>query len=197
MGEDFPVGGNVSGFRRRKSLAERLTGTWRCATCDELHVGLMDIAAFAPDPWPHAEEREPNDAIRLDGDFLSEDFCVLDGKHFLVRAVLEIPVHGLSEKFGFGCWSTLSRENFDKYLEGFDDGAYPDWGQWTGWLCNTLETYIGTEPQSVYVYPQPDRQRPTLRIMDETHPLAIDQEEGIDIERLIEILRFYGHAPAE
>lgn len=184
-------------FRRRKPpLAAQFAGEWRCAGCDQLHVGMMALASFAPDPWPHAEVREPNAAIRLDGDFLSEDFCVLDGAHFMVRAVLEIPVHGVAEKFGFGCWSTLSRENFDKYVEGFDEGDYPDLGPWTGWLCNRLETYIGTEPQGVRVYPQPGRQRPTLRIMDPDHPLAIDQEQGIPVERLMEILHFYGHAPA-
>lgn len=182
--------------QKQQPLAERLTGKWHCAGCDDLHVGLMALAAFAPDPWPHGEQREPNDALHFGGDFLSEDFCVLDGKNYLVRAVLEIPVHGLAEKFSFGCWSTLSRENFDKYLEGFNESDYPDWGPWTGWLCNQLETYIGTTPQSVYVFPQPDRQRPTLRVMDPDHPLAIDQEQGISLERLVEILRFYGHAPA-
>jgi hypothetical protein len=182
--------------RRRQPPVERLLGKWRCADCDDLHVGLMAMAACAPDPWPHGEKREPNHALRFDGDFLSEDFCVLEGKHFLVRAVLEIPVHGLAEKFSFGCWSTLSRENFDKYVEGFDDCAYPDWGPWTGWLCNRLETYLDTAPQSVHVYPQRDRQRPTLRIMDDSHPLAIGQDRGISGERLVEILRFYGHAPA-
>jgi hypothetical protein len=188
----------LSWFRRPKPqpLVQRLAGQWHCASCDDLHVGLMALAAFAPDPWPHGEKREINDALRLDGDFLSEDFCVLGGKNFLVRAVLEIPVQGLAEKFSFGCWSTLSRENFDKYLEGFNDSNYPDWGPWTGWLCNQLETYIGTKPQSVYVFPQPNRQRPTLRIMNSVHPLAIDQEKGISVERLVEILRFYGHAPA-
>ncbi|MCW4462193.1 DUF2199 domain-containing protein [Sphingomonas sp. BT-65] len=185
----------MSWFRRAKP-ANPFSDVWTCAGCGEVHHGMMDLAAFAPDPWPHGEAREPNGAIRLEGDFLSEDFCVLGGKYFFVRAVLEIPVRGLAEKFGFGCWSTLSRENFDKYIEGFDDGAFPDWGPWTGWLCNRLETYIGTEPQSVHVFPQPDRQRPTLRIMDPDHALAIDQDEGITIDRLMEILRYYGHAPA-
>lgn len=188
----------MSWFRRRKqSLAERLRGEWQCACCGETHTGLMAIAAFAPDPWAGESRYEPNSALRRDGDFLSTDFCVLDGTNFLVRGVLEIPVHGLAEKFSFGCWSTLSRANFDKYVEGFDDGAYPDFGPWTGWLCNQLESYIGAEPEAVNVYPQPHRQRPTLRIMNPEHQLAIDQGEGISIERLTEILRFYGHLPAD
>jgi hypothetical protein len=188
----------MSWFRqRRPSLpASSLTGPWKCTGCDEWHTGLMDLAAFAPDPWPHDETREPNNALRFDGDFLSEDFCVIGGKHFLVRAVLEIPVHGLAEKFGFGCWTTLSEANFDTYLDGFNHSDYADWGPWPGWLCNQLETFIGTDPEAVFVYPQPDRQRPTLLIQDEQHSLAVAQREGIAQERVVEILRHYGHGPA-
>jgi hypothetical protein len=107
----------VSWFRRRPapSAVERLRERWRCHGCDNIHEGLMDIAAFAPDPWPGEERREENAALRFDGDFLSEDFCIIGGRYFFVRGVLEIPVHGFAEKFGFGCWSTLSRENFEQY----------------------------------------------------------------------------------
>lgn len=153
----------------------------------------MDLAAFAPGPWPHPEEREPNSALRLEGDFLSEDFCILEGRYFMIRVVLEIPVRGLTDKFGFGCWSTLSRENFDKYVAGFDVGDFADWGPWSGWLCNKLVDYVGDEPEPALVYPQPDRQRPKLMVADENHPLAIAQNEGISPERMLEILEAYGH----
>ncbi|QDX27442.1 DUF2199 domain-containing protein [Sphingomonas suaedae] len=184
----------MSWFRRAKP-ANPFAGNWTCAGCGEVHQGMMDLAALAPDPWPHERIQEPNSAVRLDGDFLSEDFCVMDSRYFFVRAVLEIPVHGQAEKFGFGCWSTLSRDNFEKYLDGFDNADFANCGPWTGWLCNQLGTYIGTDPEGVYVYPQPDRQRPTLRVANPDHGLAIDQEQGISVEQLTEILRFYGHAP--
>jgi hypothetical protein len=188
----------VSWFRRRlaPSAAERLRGSWGCTNCGEAHEGLLDLAALAPDPWPGEKHREENSALRFDGDFLSEDFCIMGGRYFFVRGVLEIPVHGFAEKFGFGCWSTLSRENFDKYIDGFNDGDYADWGPWGGWLCNQLADYIGTEPEAMWVYPQPNRQRPTFRIQNPDHPLAIDQEQGIKPERLLAIFESYGHAPA-
>ena len=69
-----------------------LQGEWRCSSCEDLHRGLMDLAAHAPDAWPHERSYEPNGALRYDGDFLSEDLCVIGGKNFLVRSVLEIPV---------------------------------------------------------------------------------------------------------
>lgn len=122
------------GFRREPNVQhadpkiELLTAEWRCSCCGEWHRGLMDMAARSPDPWPDEQTYEPNSALRFDGNFLSEDFCVLEGEHFFIRSVLEIPVHGLAVPWGFGCWSTLSRANFEKYVAGFDDGEYGDGG---------------------------------------------------------------------
>ncbi len=65
----------------------------------------------------------------MDGDFLSEDFCVLDGEHFINRCVLPIPVIGLNEHFGFGCRSTLSRANFDNYIAASTAATIPSAGR--------------------------------------------------------------------
>ena len=172
-----------------------MNGTWTCAQCGEVHGGMFDIGAAAPDPWGRADHIESNSALRFDGDFLSDDFCVIGGEHFLVRCVLEIPVHGMADPFGFGLWSSLSRENFDLYVDGFDSGHDAGLGPWTGWLCNQAADYVGTEPLPLWVEPQPSRQRPRLFVADEQHPLAIAQEQGISPERVLEIYAFYGHGP--
>jgi len=188
----------VFGWGKKPALtpAQQLqSGRWRCTSCDDEHNWPLDLAANAPDPWRGDIAYQPNAALRFDDDFLSEDFCVLDGKHFMVRAVLTIPVQGLRDDFGFGCWSSLSRENFDKYVDGFDTGVYSDEGPWSGWLCNQLADFVGTDPIAMWVEPRPDRQRPLLWAMDKDHPLAIAQKEGITPERLLEIFKLYGHAP--
>ena len=187
------------GFGKKpRSAEEQLqAGKWKCGKCDAEHGWPFDLAARAPDPWPHGEDYEPNSALRMEGDFLSEDFCVLEGKYFMIRCVLQIPVIGVDEQFGFGCWSTLSCENFDKYIDGFDNGEYDDTEMWFGWLCNRLENLTpGTEPPAVWVQRRPDRQRPLLWAQDDNFPLAIAQDEGISATRMLEIFRFYGHAPA-
>ena len=187
----------MSWFRRqrKRSAADLLQSPWPCSGCGDEHEGFVHLAAFAPNPWSGGKQYEDNADLRLGGNFLSEDFCVLGGKHFLVRGVLEIPVHDMPDTFGFGCWSTLSRANFDKYIHGFDDGNYPDAGPWSGWLCNQLFDFVGTDPEVVWVYPQPERQRPRFRIQDPAHPLAIAQAEGISAERVLEIFTHYGHSP--
>lgn len=186
------------GFGKKpKNATERLSeGRWQCASCDEWHEWPFDLAAFAPDPWQGPEEYEHNGALRLDGDFLSEDFCVLGGDHFLIRAVLTIPVIGLDEHFGFGCWSTLSRANFEKYLEGFDSIRPVQEELWSGWLCNQLADFVGVDPIALWVQLRPGRQRPLLWVQDDDHPLAIAQTDGISVEHLLSIFARYGHEPA-
>ena len=169
---------------------------WLCSSCDQPHSGMIDLAPNAPDPWVGSPEHEPNSALRLDGDFLSDDFCVMDGTYFMVRCVIEIPVHGLEQKFGFGCWGSLSRANFEFYVDHFDDGDYQGVEPWSSWLCNRFYTYIGTDPVGCWMFPQLDRQRPVLRLHDEGHPLAMDQCKGVPPEQVLEYYRHYGHALA-
>ncbi|MGZ8283170.1 MAG: DUF2199 domain-containing protein [Allosphingosinicella sp.] len=182
--------------RKHPTPLERLQGAaWRCDGCGDEHRGMFDIAAYAPDFWEGAEEPEPNCELRLDSDFLSEDFCVV-GEHLFVRAVLEIPVHGLAEKFGFGMWSTLSRANFELYVDSFDEGSFADIGPWTGWFSNQIATFPETLNLPCWVYPQLDRQRPVIAVQDADHPLALAQEHGVTPERLLEIYAAYGHSLA-
>jgi hypothetical protein len=156
---------------------------------------MFDLAADRPAHWEDEPVYEPNSALRLDGDFLSEDFCVLRGEHFFVRAVFEIPVHGMPEKFGLGVWSTLSRANFEKYAEGFDDGRCADMGPWTGWFSNSFKPFSNSVNEPCWVHPQLGRQRPTLSLDSADHDLAIAQHDGNTPEPLLEISAANGHGP--
>jgi hypothetical protein len=183
-----------TGQNNSPSALEILSGAeWACSGCDTPHRGMIDLAPSAPDPWRGSPDPAPNAALTLDADFLSDDFCVIDGKYFLVRCVLEIPVHGLDTSFGFGCWGTLSRANFEAYVDQFDSGNYQGAGPWSSWLCNQFYTYIGTEPVACWMFPQLERQRPVLRIQDDEHPLAIAQGDGVTPEQVLEYYRHYGH----
>ncbi|CAN0595477.1 unnamed protein product [Ectocarpus sp. 12 AP-2014] len=181
-------------FGRKPSAVDILNGgSWKCGQCEIEHQGMFDLAADRPSQCDDDLPIESNSAIRMDGDFLSEDFCVLGGEDFFVRGVLEIPVAGVAEKFGFGSWSTLSRKNFDIYVEGFDNGKYADDGPWFGWFSTWIKGYTEQVPFECWVYPQPARQRPTFVIDDDNHPLAIAQEDGIGAEKLLELYAAYGH----
>ncbi len=169
---------------------------FRCTTCEVEHDGMFDLACDAPDHWPRERSHEPNSALRLEGDFLSDDFCVIAGENFFIRCVFEIPVVGGAQKFGYGIWSTLSRDNFQNYVAAFDDGRPDNRGPWWGWFSNDLKTWPEACNTGCWVHPQLDRQRPVVVLDDADHPLSIAQDEGISVERLMAIYAANGHGPA-
>jgi hypothetical protein len=167
---------------------------WRCSACGETHQGLSDLACGKPEQWPGAEDKAPNSALDLADNFLSEDFCVLEGRHFFVRAVLELPIPGANGKrFGFGVWSTLSRENFVRYVGTFDSGEQDGLGPWFGWFSNRLDRYPDTLNLKCQVHPVSGRQRPRIELEPTSHPLAVEQRTGISFDRVLEIYALNGH----
>jgi hypothetical protein len=169
---------------------------WTCAGCGGTHQGLIDLAYGKPEQWPGAEDKAPNSALDLDlsGNFLSEDFCVLEGQHFFVRAVLELPIRGSGgQQFGFGVWATLSRKNFERYIAEFDSGEQDELGPWFGWFSNRLEGYPDTLNLKCQVHPVSGRQRPRVELEPTQHPLALEQKTGITFDRLLELYAINGH----
>lgn len=172
---------------------EQLRGTWRCHDCDEEHEELMGLSAMAPWQWGGPAEPEPNAALRTDGSFLSEDFCVIEGEHFFVRGVLDIPVYGFDEPFSLGAWSTLSPANFDIYVDSFNGTVAASDEDWTGWFATTLAPFPSSINCPCWVETRPDRQRPRFWLADEAHPLALAQRDGITPEQLLDIYHANGH----
>ena len=167
---------------------------WTCVACGETHQGLFDFACGKPEQWPGNEDKVPNSALDPNGNFLSEDFCVLKGQHFFVRAVLELPIRGSGgRQFGFGVWATLSRQNFVRYVNTFDSGEQDGLGPWFGWFSNRLEGYPNTLNLKCQVHPVSGRQRPRVLLEPTDHPLAVEQQSAITFERVLELYAINGH----
>lgn len=183
--------------RNQKTALELIETPFTCHSCGEEHRGPFDLAVGAPDNWEGPREPEQNGALRMDGDFLSADFCVIGGEHFYLRGLLEIPVKGLTETFAFGGWSTLSRMNFEVYLDHFDDRGGCELGPWTGWLGNSYKPYPDSFNEPCWVYPQATGLRPLILLENLDHPLTQAQEHGITPEELLAIYQAHGHGPAD
>jgi hypothetical protein len=128
--------------------------------------------------------------------FLSEDFCVLNGRYFFVRCVLQLPlVGGDGAKFGYGVWASVSMQNFGLYVDRFDGGDYEGLGPWFGRLANRLKGYPETLNMKCRVRPQSGRKRPLIELEPVDHPLVAEQRDGVSFERLGQIYSDYGHSP--
>lgn len=154
---------------------------FRCHTCDEIHEGLPHIGSDYPDAYFDVPEAERAQRV-----LITSDLCRIDGEDFFVRGVIEIHVHGLDEPFGFGVWVSQKKENFQTYVENYESDTI---GPFFGWLANDLSCYReGTILLKTMAHFRGNKTRPFIEVEPTDHPLAVDQAEGISLERAWELV---------
>jgi hypothetical protein len=165
--------------------------SFKCASCDDIHEGSPSFAFRAPDPWLGQPE-----TVQAAG-HLGSDLCRYedaDGPHFFIRVMLEVPIHGIEEPFGWGVWVSLSETNYQRYVDTYDAPDMDD--RYFGWFCNTLPWYPDTLNLKTEVRPRAGRQRPCIVLEETEHPLAIDFHQGISVQRAQEIAEAAMHGTA-
>lgn len=60
-------------------------------------------------------------------------------------------------------------------------------------MCAGLKGYPDTLNLKCQVHPQAGRQRPYLVLEPTEHPLAVEQQNGLTFDRLLEIYALNGH----
>jgi len=178
--------------RRWERLQNR---SWTCGSCGATHRGVFDIVYDKPAICPESSSRVSNsDLSPFSTNFLSDDFCIVQGEHYFVRCVLEFPISGTKGGlFAFGVWSSLSDANFAVYVNSFSRNDQSVLGPWFGWFSNRLPGYPDTLNLKCQVHPRDGRRRPFIELEPTDNPLTRDQKDGISIDRLIEIYAACGH----
>lgn len=169
---------------------------FKCHICGKIHSGSPSFAYDKPTFFFDVPEEERDSRVSL-----TKDVCTIlpsstdqDGNSiYCIRAILNIPIIGEKDSFCWGVWVTQSKENFDRYVETFshdqsEDGSF-------GWLPVTMAYYKkddnkkGLEQLGCDVIWQKAGKRPEIFLHKSSHPLAIDQREGIERDRAIEIAK--------
>lgn len=167
---------------------------WVCPCCGQAHAGIFDLLCVRPQAWQDGDDYAPNSAILTSRHVLTEDFCILNDEHFFVRSVLRLPVIGSDgQSFGYGCWATLSRQNFEIYIDTLDSGEQQGLGPWFGWFSNRLNGYPETLNLKAQIHALGGHVRPLIELEPTDHPLAVEQRVGITFDRLLEIYALNGH----
>ena len=135
-----------------------------------------------------AEERER----RIE---LSADACVIDSRWFFVRGCLDIPVRDHEEPLSWGVWCSLSGDNFLRYGELHGQVTRAAGESFFGWLCSSLPGYPDTLQLKTMVRVRPWPTRPYVELEPTSHPLAVEQREGITLDRVREIAEQIMHPP--
>lgn len=154
---------------------------FQCRTCGQWHDGLpLDYAYSAPYYWSESLRENPDS-------FLNDDLCVIEGRDYFVRGLIEIPVIGSNDPFRWGVWVSLSKPNFDKMVELWNDPKVLQEPPYFGWLSSSVDGYPETLNLKTNVRSRDVRQRPYISLEPTDHPLSTEQQHGITKQRLREI----------
>lgn len=198
-------GSNWFTARKGSTLFKRLFGKrqfqYKCNACGELHQGSPSFSFRFPTYYFDIPEGD-----RKDRTFASDDLCHIKpakgddqgDEIFCIRVVLEIPIQGTDAVFTWGVWVTQSKDSFEKYVETFgqDQSSLGSFG----WLPVDIPFYNLSDAGAPLEHLECDiqwsakGQRPKAYLWDSSHPLSIDQREGISWRKAIKIANLANHA---
>jgi hypothetical protein len=169
-------------------------------SCGNSHKGLFPINMMVPAGWPHAHEYAPDENVVMEGDFLSQNFCVREGKWFAARARLPLQMRGAPPwSFTYTVWIGLNRGDFEGYVMAVRSGSMKDGARASARLVNRLAGYPDTANLMGTVFQTEDGNPPVLLVHGEQpdnrfdHPILAEQRSGIDFDRALELFAAYGH----
>jgi hypothetical protein len=152
----------------------------------------MGYAVKAPRNWFGLPEAERATRAKL-----SEDLCTIDGREHYVRGCLEIPVIGSPEPFVWGVWASVSEASLKRILELWNapdvEGEPPRFG----WFSTWLQGYPEPVEIKCQIHLRAGNLRPRFVLEATEYPLAVEQRNGMTIDRIKEIARSSGQHSVE
>lgn len=157
---------------------------YRCGSCSKLHQGLPELTFSSPHPYARLPEGERASRARL-----GSDLCVIDETRFFLRAVMQLPIAGYDDHFGFGVWAEVGSDDFKTYFQNFDAAKNSHLGPFAGEIANAVPGFPDASGLACRVHLQDGGRRPIVEMLRAVHPLATAQANGMTIDRAIAIVR--------
>lgn len=156
---------------------------FQCGRCGEWHGELpMHYGVAAPIHWFGIPEEERGDRCEL-----TSDQCVIDGEHFFIVGNIDIRVADRDEPFSWDVWVSLSAKNFLRATELWHTPGRESEPAYFGWLSTRLPGYPDTVNLKTKAHTRKVGRRPFIELEPTDHPLAVEQREGITLDRVREI----------
>lgn len=169
-------------------------------SCGQTHKGLFPINLLVPIGWPLSTDYAPDIDVVMEGNFLSQNFCVWDGKWFSVRVRLPLQMAGAAPwSFTYTAWAALNRSDFEGYVMAVRTNTLKDGAQAPARLVNRIGGYPDTVNLMGTAFQTADGAPPVLLIHGDQpdnkpdHPFIAEQRDGIGFDRALELFAEYGH----
>lgn len=156
---------------------------WTCACCGKDYKTLPFAYGFdQPDNWHGVPEQQ-----RQHRTTLGTDTCTIDEREFYIRGCIVIPVIDHADPFVWGVWASVSEQSFERIGQLWDVEVREHEPPFFGWLANDNPIYPTTRSLKLNVVLKNSRQRPSFLLEPTDHPLAVEQRNGITLDRVKEI----------
>lgn len=166
--------------------------TWICACCGQSHDTLpMAYGPHPPDNWFAIPEAE-RDLLS----FLTDDVCVIYDAEYYIRGCLEIPVTGSTQHFEWGVWVSVSRDSLIHMLDRWTAEIAEDEPPRFGWLTTWIKGYPEPHEIRCHVVLRSGALRPLIQLEPTDYPLAVEQHQGITLDRVKDIAATMLHRDA-
>jgi hypothetical protein len=163
-------------------MGNELLSGFVCSVCGERHEVPLSYSVKAPMAAAAVPMEELEHRV-----VFTPDQCVIDGKDFYLRGRILVPVIGVEEPFVWGVWAEVSPINFVRTNELWTVEGREGEPAFPGWLNTQLPVFGDTFNLEVSVQTQRVGKRPHFTVVDEEHPLAVEQRNGITMRRVEEI----------
>jgi len=175
-------------WKNQSMGSESQTG-FDCSVCGKRHDVLpVSYSVKAPQAVTAIPPDEFSQRV-----VITPDQCVINGKDFYLRGRIVIPVIGLDKPFVWGVWAEISPKNFIRANDLWTVPGRENEPAFPGWLNTEIPIFGNTINLEVSVNTQPVGQRPHFMVSDPVHPLAIEQREGISLQRVEELAEMMLH----
>lgn len=125
---------------------------------------------------------------------LTQDCCIIDEEKFFVKGQINIVVDN-NEEFRWTAWARISMHDFQRIQESWTNDNRVLEEPYEGYLATQLSCYADTLNLPLKVRSQKVGIIPKIEITDTSHPLFLEQECGITMDRVISFARqlIYNH----
>jgi len=172
-------------MRRRRLYGKKKTNKlhYKDLTCEHPQPALpMSYTSEAPFYYYDASDDERQNDFEL-----YSEICIMNQEHFFVRGCVEIPVFNEEEFFTWNIWVSLSEENFRRMIDVWESDKREKEPPYFGWFSVSIPSYPETLNLKTNVHTRSVGTRPLIELEPTDHPLAVEQREGITLERIKDI----------
>lgn len=150
-----------------------------CSKCGEEHPPEeMELTFRRPDDVAKLSAEERARRVRE-----NNDFCIVEGKRFFIRALLPLPVESRDIPYCIGLWVEVTQATFERVYELWDSDEQIHEQPFAAQIANDIPTADGSLGLHAEVRLTGPATRPEVFLQASQHQLYIDQTSGIDEHR--------------